>query len=155
MAYSGNAPIFFESVSAVTATPTIEVGTVREEGDEKYIYVYNNGNSQISVGQGAVVSGVTGYSVTVSSTTMVDLAVGVAKHATLTTGTYGWLMTRGFAPVVAPANSGIAAGQLLVIGGDGVFAVKSISTDAPAAVVGKCVVATGSAGVGHAFIRIM
>jgi len=90
----------------------------------------------------------------VSSTTMLDVPVGVCKHATLTTGTYGWLMVRGFGPAASPANSGLAAGQLLCLGGDGKWAVKSISTDAPAPVVGKCVNATGSAGVGHAFFRI-
>ena len=157
MSVYGIAPVRFGSVSMVTATLGVndpEVGTVVQEGDEEYIFVYNAGNSQISVGQGATVSAVTGYSVTVSSTTMIDEPVGVCKHATLTTGTYGWLMKKGFGPAVAPTSSGLAAGQLLVLGGDGVWAVKSISTDAPAAVYGKVMQATGSAGVGTAFLKI-
>lgn len=153
----GGSYIRMGSVSLVTASLGAndpQPGDICETGDEKYVFVYNNGNSQISVGYGATVSGVTGYSVTVSSTTMLDHAVGVVKHATLTTGTYGWLLVRGFGPAKAPANSGIAAGQLLVLGADGVWGVKSISTDAPAEVVGKCVVATASAGVADAFFRI-
>jgi hypothetical protein len=154
MAMYGVGPVAFESVSSVTATPSVEAGVVREEGDEKYIYVYNAGNSQIIPGNCAVASAVTGYSVTVSSTTMIDSPIGICKHTTLTTGTYGWLLVRGFGPAKAPANSGLAAGQLLCAGGDGVLAVKSISTDAPAPVVGKVMVATASAGVADAFYRI-
>lgn len=153
----GAGPIRFNSVSMVTATLGAndgELGDLAEVGEEKYILVYNAGNSQISVGHCAVASAVTGYSVTVSSTTMLDVPVGVVKHATLTTGTYGWLLTRGFGPAASVANSGIAAGQLLCAGGDGKLAVKSISTDAPAPVIGKCVVATASGGVADAFYRI-
>jgi len=153
MAYYGSL-VNMESVSAVAATPSVDLGTVREEGDEKYIYVYNAGNSQASVGHGVICSATTNYSVTVSSTTMLDVPVGVVKHATLTTGAYGWVLVRGFGPCATPANSGVAAGQLLCLGGDGKWAVKSISTDAPAPVVGKCMEATGSAGVGHAYFRI-
>ncbi len=157
MTFHGNGVIRFAGVSQVTASLGAndpEVGTVIEEGDEKYVFVYNNGNSQISVGHGAVISALTGYSVTVSSTTMIDHPVGVVKHATLTTATYGWLLVRGFGPFATPANSGAAAGQLLCIGGDGKWAVKSISTDAPAETVAKVMEATGSAGVGQAFFRI-
>jgi hypothetical protein len=131
-----------------------ELGTVVEEGGDTYVFVYNAGNSQASPGQGMTVSGTTGYSATVSTTTMIDTVIGVVKHSTLTTGTYGYLLTRGFAPCKAPANSGIAAGQLLTVGGDGVWAVKSISTDAPGAVYGKCMTATASAGAGTAFFKI-
>lgn len=147
----------FGGVSQVTATRGSndpEVGTIIREGDEEYIYVYNAGNSAINVGEGATVSGVTGYSVTVSSVTMIDAFVGVCKHATLTTGTYGYLLKYGFGPFKTTAGSGAAAGQLLTVGGDGRFAVKSISTDAPASVYGKVMEATGSAGVGTAFFKI-
>jgi hypothetical protein len=157
MSYYSNSPVLFNGVSMVTATLGAndpEVGTLAEVGDEKYLFVYNAGNSQISPGYGATVSGVTGYSVTVSSVTMIDELVGVCKHSTLTTGTYGWLMVRGFGTAKMPANSGCAAGQLLTVGADGVFAVKSISTDAPGAVYGKVMVATASAGVAEAFFKI-
>ncbi len=157
MTVYSNGPARFGSVSMVTATLGTndpEVGTVTREGDEEYIFVYNAGNSQISTGYCATVSAVTGYSVTVSTTTQIDHVVGVVKHATLTTGTYGWLLTKGFGSAKMAANSGAAAGQLLTVGGDGVFSVKSISTDAPGAVFGKVMEATGSAGVATAFFKI-
>lgn len=150
-------PIRFGSVSMVTATPGSndpEVGSKIIEGDEEYIFVYNNGNSQINPGSGATVSAVTGYSVTVSTVTMIDYVVGVCKHATLTTGTYGYLLTRGFGSAKMTANSACAAGQLLTVGADGAFAVKSISTDAPGNVYAKVMVATASAGLADAFFAI-
>jgi hypothetical protein len=154
MAY-GIAPIRFESVSAVTATPTVEVGTMVEDGDEKYMYVYNTGNSQISPGYGATVSGVTGYSVTVSSVTAADFFVGVCKHATLTTGTYGWLLVRGFGPAQMGANDSCTTGAILTVGVDGTFALKSQSTGHQSPVVGKAVAGAASATSAYAFIRII
>ncbi len=128
MAFYGDNPIFYGSVSMVTATMgrnDAEVGTIRQEGDEKYIFVYNTGNSQISVGNAAVLSAVTGYSVTVSSTSGEDIGVGVVKHATLTTGTYGWLLVRGFGSAKMGANFSCATGECLVLGADGTFDQKS------------------------------
>lgn len=162
MTYYANHPIRFAGVSMVTATPGSndpEVGTVITEGDEEYIFVYNTGNSQISVGQGAVVSAVTGYSVTVSSTSQVDLPVGVVKHSTLTTGTYGFLLTKGFGKYAVTANGPIvAAGDGLTLGADGYWATKLVTTAYSQSVMpsifGKAVVATASAGVGEAYFRV-
>ena len=151
MAFYGVSPVAFESVSAVTATNSVDVGTVRQEGDEKYIYVYNAGNSQISVGHGATVSAVSGYSVTVSSSAG-DLCIGVVKHATLTTGTYGWLVTRGFVDsLAAPANSGVVAGAVVQLAADGKIVA---SAGAGGHVVGKAMAATASAGAFTGFISI-
>ena len=69
-----NNEIYFESVSAVTATPSVEVGRRRIEGDEAYVYVYNTGSSTAGVNKGCVLSAVSGYSVTVSSVTMTDIS---------------------------------------------------------------------------------
>jgi hypothetical protein len=157
MAYQGIAPIRFDSVSNVTASRGAkdpEIGSRCTVDGCDYLYVYNAGNSQASPGQLMTVTGVTGYSATVSTTTMIDHPIGVVHHTTLTTGTYGWLLTAGYGPGKLATNSGVAAGQLVCAGGDGVVAVKSISTDAPAAVIGKCVAATGSAGVGTFFYKI-
>lgn len=143
----------FESVSAVTASPSVEVGRERKVGDESYVYVYNNGGEDIDPGLGAILSGVTGYSVTVSSVTSADFLVGVCKHATLTTGTYGWLMTRGFSSVEMIATSGtVAAGGLLELGADGAFApVSNTTANGPA--VGKAMEAIVSGASGQAFIN--
>ena len=149
-------PIVFAPVSQVTATPGAndpEVGTRYREGDEEYVYVYNAGGSQISPGYGAVLSAVSGYSVTVSSTTSVDMFVGVVKHATLTTGTYGWLLTKGFSEVKMEASNSCTAGQLLCPAADGTFALKSNSTGYPAPTAGKAMAAIASGASGTAFIN--
>jgi hypothetical protein len=159
MTVSSAAPLFFGSVSAVTATRGShdpEVGTVRREGDEDYIYVYNTGNSQITVGKGAVCSAVTGYSVTVSSLTHTDFPIGVCKHATLTTGTYGWLLTKGFSGF--SSINAAAAGEGLTLGVDGAWEAKLLSTAysqvvAPT-VYGKVMVAATSGSTGDAYFRI-
>jgi hypothetical protein len=147
----------FAGVSQVTSSlgpNDPEVGTRLRSGDEEYLFVYNAGNSQISPGYAAVVSAVSGYSVTVSSTTSVDYPVGVVKHATLTTGTYGWLLTKGFGQVTMRADNSCAVGGLLVLGDDGTVAQKSISTGYPAAAFGKAMAAIGSGVSGTAFLNI-
>jgi hypothetical protein len=154
MTVYSNSQVFFESVSAVTASPSIEVGAYRRQGDEEYIYVYNAGNSQIQPSYGAVVSGVSGYSVTLSSTTSVDLLMGVCKHATITTGAYGWLLTRGFVAVEMEADNSCAAGQLLALAADVEFALKSNSTGYPTPAVGKSMEAIASGASGSAFIKV-
>jgi hypothetical protein len=141
----------------VTATPGAndpEVGTVREEGDEKYIFVYNAGTSQISTGRLATMSGVTGYSVTVSSVTGVDLAVGVCKHATLTTGTYGWLLTRGFTQAQLGANDSATTGNILRLGVDGAFTLASLVTGHFSPVIAKAMTGADSGTSCHAFVSI-
>ena len=146
-------PVAFGSVSMVTASLGAndpEVGTVRRVGDEEYVFVYNAGNSQVSVGYGATVSAVTGYSVSVSSVAS-DFAIGVCVHATLTTGTYGWLMKKGFGNFKAAADSSVAAGAGLILGADGVWASPS-ATSGP--VFGKCMIATASAGTGVGYFSI-
>lgn len=153
-------PVAFGSVSMVTATLGTndpEVGTIRRDGDEEYVFVYNDGGSQISKGFGATVSAVTGYSVTVSTTTAIDVAIGVCVHATLTTGTYGWLLKRGFCNFKATPDSGVSAGARMYLGADGVWAQPSSSSNISNtgnSIYGKCVVATASAGTGVAFFQI-
>ena len=108
MTHYANRPVLFAPISMVTATLGAndpEPGYRATVGDEDYVFVYNAGNSQISPTYGAVLSAVSGYSVTVSSVTSVDFLIGVCKHATLTTATYGWLMTRGFCQVELSTNN--------------------------------------------------
>lgn len=160
MTVSSVSPVRFGVVSMVTATlgpNDPEVGTVVREDDEEYIFVYNAGNSQISVGYGAVVSAVTGYSVTVSSLTGIDFPIGVCKHATLTTGTYGWLMKKGFSNFKATPDSGTTAGDRLVLGADGVWGAASVASNVSNTggnVFGKAMITTVSAGTGVGYFSI-
>jgi hypothetical protein len=118
--------------------------------------VYNTGTTQIIPGNGCIVSGVTGYSVTVSSVTSVDTFFGVCKHATLTTGTYGWVVTRGWVPMKAVPNSGLASADYVMAGTDGVFTVPgSVVTGYIGNFVGKVTQSTASAGLGYGYVNCM
>tara|TARA_R110000868_G_scaffold9394_2_gene46912 strand:- start:2190 stop:2621 length:432 start_codon:yes stop_codon:yes gene_type:complete len=141
-------------VTATLGKNDPEVGTRVAEGNDEYILVYNNGTTQISVGQGAVVTAVSGYSVTVSSIVGVDMPIGVCKHATLTTATYGYLLTRGFSSAKAATSTAPVAGDVLMLGTDGVWTVKSLSTGFMGNVNAKAMTATASAGVCQAFFSI-
>lgn len=145
---------FFESVSAVTATNTVDVGTRRYYEGKEYVYVYNNGNSQISVGNGATVSALTGMSVTVSSVTSVSPCVGVCHHATLTTGTYGWLVTKGpGVNLTADADTGLAVADNAVLGTDGVVTRVTGATGYKAPVFAYVTDATASGGTGKGVVH--
>lgn len=116
-------PVEMESVSNVTATNSVNLGETRFFGGEEYLYVYNAGAQQISIGNFAVLSACSGYSVTVSSVTNYDLPIGFVKHATLTTATYGWLMTRGFTKVQMTANQSATTSDILFPGTQGTVGV--------------------------------
>lgn len=154
----GQVPHRFGSVSMVTSSlgpNDPKVGDVTRTGDEVYRFVYNVGSSTAGVSYGVVCSAVSGYSVTVSSTTSVDFLVGVVKHAAIPTGSYGWVMTQGWTQVEMEADNSAAAGQLLALAADGEFALKSNSTGYPTPAVGKTMEAIASGASGTAFISVL
>lgn len=147
--------VYTETISAVTATPSEQVGVLRRYDDELYRYVYNTGSSTAGVGYGVTVSGVTGYSVTVSTTTSVDICVGVVKHVAIPTGSYGWVVVNGFSKVVMGADNSAAAGVMLCMGTDGTFAHCTQTTNTPISpIVGKAMEAIASGGSGQAMLRL-
>jgi hypothetical protein len=153
--YFGGPVVFTESVSAVTATPSVQLGTERQVGDELYRYVYNVGSSTAGVGYGVTVSATTGWSCTVSTTTSADIVIGVVKHVAIPTGSYGWVMTKGFAKVVMGADNSAAAGVMLTVGTDGTFAHATQTTNtAISPIVGKAMEAMASAGSGSAYLSL-
>jgi len=132
---SGYQMAYGEKVSAVTATPSTPLGSRRREGLNDYIYCYNVGNSEIYPGYGVVLSANSQCSVTLTTITG-DVCFAVVKHATMTTGTYAWLCTKG------PAKVEI---------GDTVIADHTAVTGTPVALMslGKFYgIVSGSAGTG-------
>lgn len=131
-----------------------KVGDVTSIGNDIYRFVYNNGNSQILPGDGVILSAVSGYSVTLSSTSSVDLCVGVVKHATIATGYYGYVVTQGFANVNMGTNLSAAAGGGLILAADGKFTYKTISTGyvGPYQVKAMVAIASGASGTAHVLI---
>lgn len=87
-----------ESISAVTATPSTEIGARRTHKAENYVYVYNNGTGTANVGYGVrLITGCSGYSVAITSLTdAASPCIGVVKHVDIPSSSYGWAMTKGF-----------------------------------------------------------
>ena len=156
MAYQGVAPILMGSVSMVTATRGVndpEVGTKVNVDGRDYVFVYNGGTTQISPGLGAVLqSSATGYTVTVSSVSSADVVIGVCRHATLTTATYGWLVAKGITPVQLGTTVSVSQRGLIEIGANGVFEPVSNTTGNKAPAAGVALEAISTSASGSAYV---
>lgn len=155
--YSLSPVRFGVGVSGSTATLGIndpELGTRTVVDENEYIFVHNAGNSQVGPGYGVTMSGVTGYSVTVSSITAADAGLGVRLHSTLLTAYYGWVCTKGIGAVNMSANESCVTGQILVLGVDGGFGLKSNSTDFRTVGMVKAMISIASAASGSAFFSL-
>ena len=119
-------PVFEESVSAVTATPSVDLGSRRVWKGEQYLYCFNAGGSSINVDYGVrLITAPSGYSVAGTGVSDTEIAcVGVIKHATMTTDAYGWVLTKGFTTIHA-ANSSFSNGPQN-IGGQVTIANKGL-----------------------------
>lgn len=157
MKYYSAGPINEESVSAVTATPSVQLGTRRMYKGEEYVYCYNAGGGAIatSVALGVkFVTGASGYSVAATSLTDVfNPFVGVVKNAAFAAGDYGWVMTKGFASV-SVVSASTADYKMLALGAAGAFIEASgTTTMGTATVVGHALSHnTGAGGSVYAFI---
>ena len=143
--------LFEESVSQITATPSVALGTRRVEGANEYIYAYN-ANTTAAVGYGVIASLNSGYSFSVTAAAG-DSLMGVVQNTDFTAAYYGWLLTRGLARSIKSTNA-IAAGKPIALSTAGVF--EQVLT----AEAGGCFVACGvaisaitSASTGPGFIN--
>jgi hypothetical protein len=148
----GNHPIRFGSVSLVTTslgTNDPQVGDRTTVGNNDYLFVYNACGEQVSIGEAVTVSGTSGYSCFVTTTTSADLILGVKQDATLSTGAYGWIMTRGFGYVKMGADFSATTGSPLVIAATGRFDRASNATGLLANVTCKAIegIASGTTGM--------
>ena len=158
MAFYSLDPVRFGvDVSGSTASLGIndpEIGTRTVVDELEYLFVYNNGGEQILPGQPVTISGVTGYSVTVSTTTQADMAIGVRQNSTLATGEYGWIATRGIGTVEMSANESCVTGEVLAVGAEG-FGLASNSTDFQTPTVAKALESIASGASGVAFFSLL
>jgi len=120
MSLESLSPILFETVSAVTTDPSVELGSRRtDEAGNDYVYCYNAGEYQILPGRcGYLGSLNTGYSMTATNAAaQVGVYCGGIHHTTLTTGAYGWVMTKGLCRV-SPDSSAVTfdAGEYIAVG---------------------------------------
>ena len=157
-------PVYFESVSAVTATPNVELGSRRTDSNgNKYVYVYNAGNYEIWPGRcGYLGSSNSGYSITATNAaSQVGIFAGGVHHATLTTNAYGWLMTEGCC-AVSPDTSEVSfdAGDYLTVAVNDGYGPMTGATLSTGNRIGVCISsgvtqagATFAADLGKAWIR--
>lgn len=159
MALSSAGPLLFGTKSMVTATLGPHDGDVglhhRDDDGRLYRLIYNDADTQGVPGMGFVVNaGASGYSCTISSTTSADLVVGIVRHATITTNTYGWVVVEGVTTVKMGATSGtVSTGGLIEVAANGLFVPISNTTGNKSPAVGKALNTIASSGTGDAYVR--
>lgn len=160
MSYQSISPIKFGTKSLVTTSlgkNDPEPGAFDFDEDGRYYqFVYNDGGASVPVGCGVVPAAgtSTGYSVTVSAATSADIVVGVCRHATLTTGAYGWVVVRGVTSVQMGATSGtVATGGLIEVAANGYGVPVSNTTGNKSPAYAKALNTIASSGTGDAFVR--
>ena len=150
--YQGLDPVSFESVSQVTATPSIDLGTRRIVNGEEYVYFYNNTGSQVTAGMALTVSGLSGYSLTRSTTAEVDMVVCFVKHAAVPAANYAWGLVRGL--VQAEFLSTMATGTLIQVGVAGqVMTYTTAAQSFPGAILGKVLSSATATSFGLCYVR--
>lgn len=141
MSFYSEGPVIFGGVSATTATPGSkdpELGARCNYAGNLYVYAYNAGNSEAYPGTAmTAIAGATNYSCTLSTTAGLDVPVGVVRNATMATGAYAWLLTKGFGS--AYTSAAIAAGIALQPAANGLWTTGSTFS------VSKLLVATSAA----------
>lgn len=149
-------PALEESVSQVTATPSVPLGTRRLYKGEEYVYCYNSGGAQISVNLVAkVITGASGYSIAGTSITDVfNPAVGLVKHSTMAAADYGWVMVKGFGSMKVVTAS-TADYKMIALGAAGsVIEASGTTTLGTAVAIGFLVSHnTAAAGTAYGFIN--
>lgn len=156
MKFNSLGPVMEESVSQVTATPSVELGSRRFVKGEEYVYCYNAGGAQASVNLGVkFITGASGYSIAQTSVTDVfNPCVGVVKHSTMAAGDYGWVMVKGFASVKLVSAS-TADYKMIALGAAGSFIEASGTTTLGTAVAVGHLLShnTAAGGSAYAFIK--
>lgn len=153
MPFYGADPVAFESVSNVTTTNSVELGTIRMYAGEYYEYVY--ALQTISMGVGCAYSGTSGHSVIATGVVSGEHCAGVCKHESITSGKYGWILKKGVVDMRnAKAGSVPVLTESAYLGSDGGFICERTTiTNAVAHghVIGKVLSAGASGDTGASY----
>lgn len=120
-------PIFFKSISMVTAVPEFDLGTERNESGEVYRYIYNAGGSAATAGLGVSrpASAFAGlYSGSVSSVSG-DACLGFVKHVDIPAGEYGWALKNGVVTIAISSGASTVAAGCIALGANGACATHT------------------------------
>jgi hypothetical protein len=128
-----------EGVSAVTATPSVQVGTRRLNNGIEYVYCYNAGNAASDgatrIGSPVILTGVSGYTFTANTfTTAADFSstfsfLGVTHNATCPSGSYCWVATRGPVSVYCDSVAVVAGDNVTMADGGIAFTVITFTSE--------------------------
>jgi hypothetical protein len=119
-----------ETVSAVTATPSVSLGTRRLYSGTEYVYAYNGG-SAANKGAPVIITGTSGYTFVVTFATGADIPctpMGIVENATCASGSYCWVATRGFMDVYVVSAAVVAGDALIILDGGGSARVATFSS---------------------------
>lgn len=129
-----------ETPSSTTLANTVVIGSKwSDTSGNEYIYCFNASNSQLSQGQFVVLAtNVSGYSVTITNATSVDIGVGMVRNTTIPTAGFGWIMSKGFAGI-STDNASFVTNQCLLLGVNGNFGAvtSTIASFVTSVIVGK------------------
>jgi hypothetical protein len=134
--------LWTETVSAVTATPSVDLGTRRIVGGSEYVYMYNG--ATVADKRSMVKPLTAGVAYTFSVTTVaaqVAPVCGTVENQTIIAGSYGWICTKGYTKVMIGAAQTLAVGGALapvrlIQGADGVVDIATGGTGTTGITVG-------------------
>ena len=121
MSINENATLWKESVSQVTDTGTVDLGTRRTEGGVEYVYCYNAGTASSLAGTAMrIQSSCSGYSVDNATTTAVGQPFCVVRNTAVSAAQYFWGAVRGHVPLRGSITT-IVPGAPVNLLGSGLF----------------------------------
>jgi hypothetical protein len=136
-----------------------------DKGFQTWVYV----KAEAALSEGRIVmleDAASAFEVTLSTSGGVNTnasygrIVGVAQH-TIASGSYGFVLARGFGTVLAGAAAGLTANEGITPGGTNVTALGGTALDfdagtvAGGCVIGHCTVAAASSNLASAYIKCM
>jgi hypothetical protein len=132
-----------ESVSAVTATPSVQLGTRRLENGIEYVYAYNASSGTVNKGAPVILTATSGYTFVSTYATGADkgcVILGTVHNATMTVATYGWIATRGIMNVYVVSAAVAAQDTLIIKDGGGEVRVATFTSSLTQLAGGGCIV---------------
>lgn len=126
--------IWQESVSAVTTTASVDLGTRRIVDGSEYVYCYNGATvaDKRSVVRPLTAGVAYTFSVTTTSNSVQPI-IGVIANATCAASSYCWVLTKGYTKGVADGSVTYAVGGALapvriITGADGTISIPTGGT---------------------------
>lgn len=156
----GISPVQFPVAGASTVSfVTIDSGAIGAfklgqrlvTGGEEYVFIHNAMVSAATAGIGMTTSGISGYSLTRSSTAAADVPVCFVKHNDIPAGGYGWGLVRG--NVSVHVASAVSAGKTITLDGDGVVGTHLKGSFPTGLCIGKMIDSAAASSQGLAIVR--